>query len=99
MSPPPPDHRFSEEFVEQDRYRSHHYSPERHGYPTDLYETETDFSPPRSPRSPELYDQDRSYRYFSPTLPMKNKSTKESKDSSSEKSNILSSDEWDRQTF
>lgn len=97
MSPPPADHRFAGEFVQEERYGSHQYSPnERHEYPTIFYETEADFSPPRSS---ELYEQNRNYRHFQPTLPSKNQSAKERKGSSSEKSNTLSSDEWDRQTF
>lgn len=55
MSPPPLDHRY-------DKY-------ERDEYPTDMCETETDFSPPRSP---DLY-RNRDYRGFSPESPISNK--------------------------
>lgn len=95
MSPPPPDHRYSDDYCEKNRYRNHRYSPSQE-YPTNLYETETDFSPPRSP---EMYQHDRNYKYFPPALQNKKKSSLECKGSSSEKSNVLSSDEWDRQTF
>lgn len=95
MSPPPPDHRFVPNFVEPNRYENNRYSPD--DYPGDLYETETDFSPPRSPpRSPDFY-RGRNYRNYSPEVPIKKKSNR--KGSSSDKSSILDSDEWDRQTF
>lgn len=97
MSPPPPDHRYSNNFMEQKRYENNRYSPDdRHDYLTDIYDTETDFSPPRSPpRSPESY-RDRNYRNYSPGVPTKKKSTRKG---ISEKSSILDYDEWDRQTF
>lgn len=89
MSPPP--------LPNNDRYLGR-YSPDSRydDYPTDLYETETDFSPPRSP---EPYRRERSnyHRNYSPSPPPKQKYSKGS--NSSDKSSILSSDEWDRRTF
>lgn len=96
--PPPPVHRFPDEYVEEERYRNNRERSNE--YPQDFYETETDYSPPHSPRmsrSPNEY-QHSNYRYFSPS-PLKTKSTNESKGSSSEKSNAHSSDDWDRRTF
>lgn len=102
ISPPPPDHRFppNDYGNERERFDRNRYSPDNRyeAYPNDMYdETETDFSPPRSPES---YRRERSYRNYSPSPPLSQsnrKKTTASKGSSS--SSILSSDSWDRRTF
>lgn len=82
---PPPLNLYTDNFLDQ-RYENERFSPDREDYTTDLYETETDFSSPRSPpRSPEFY--------------RNRKSTFARKGSSSEKSSIFDFDDWDRQTF
>lgn len=109
MSPPPPNHRFSpNNFDDRDRYGR--FSPGQDSryddYPPDFdrYETETDFSPPRSPvpfERREHYHQ----RNYSPSPPPLQQTRKKhiSKGSSSGKSSSVSSryssDEFDRRTF
>lgn len=83
MSPPPPNNRYSpNSFVDdRDRYGSGRYSPDdRYNEYSDLrsqYETETDFSPPRSPEPRPVYRDHRS-----PTTNRKPSSSKGSTSSS-----------------
>lgn len=104
MSPPPNNY-----VDDRGRYSPHRYSPDSrydYGYSRDLYETETDFSPPRSP---EPYRRERnSYRErnrdYSPSPPPQHQHKKRTSlgkgsNNSSDKSSIISSDEWDRRTF
>lgn len=102
--PPPPDHhRFvpNDYNNDRDRYDRHRYSPEdsRYGdYPPDMYEeTETDYSPPRSP---EPYRRERGYRNYSPSPPPSAAGgRKKSSASKGSSSSSAYSDDWDRRTF
>lgn len=103
LSPPPPDHRYAPNDYgsDRERYDRNRYSPEdsRYGdYPTDMYETEADYSPPRSPQP---YRRDRNYRNYSPSPPPppSNGGRKKSTASKGSGSSVISSDEWDRRTF
>lgn len=95
MSPVPSEHRYCEDFGQQDSKKNRFSSENHHDCQADIYQTETDFSPPRTPT---FY---KSVRYYdnSPTHLKITKSTDGRRESSSEKSNIQSSDEWDRQTY
>lgn len=92
MSPPPPEHLYCEDFGQNDPKRNR-FSVDNHR--ANIYETETDVSPPRTPT---FFHSVRHYS-DSPTNPKITKSTDGRRDSSSEKSNIHSSDEWDRRTY
>lgn len=88
MSPPPPNNRYSpNSFVDdRDRYGSGRYSPDdRYNDYADLrsqYETETDFSPPRSPEPRPVYRDHRSGGGQGPSPPIANRKTSSSKGSS-----------------
>lgn len=93
MSPTVPDFRYANKSVGQSNHR--YDSDERENSTADLYETEVDFSPSRSP---EVFNPERSYRAYSPDQSIKNKLSRIRK-GSDEKNSFNSSDNWDRQTF
>lgn len=96
-SPIPHNQRFVDVYGDKDGYHSkRRYSRDEF---TDLYDTETDFSPPRSPGRFQCGD---NLKIFT-SHPTQNKSSNASKgsnsSSSSDKSCVVVSDEWDRRTF
>lgn len=104
MSPPPNNY-----VDDRGRYSPRRYSMDSrydNDYSRDLYENETDFSPPRSP---DPYRRERnSYRErnrdYSPSPPPQHQHKKRTSlgkgsNNSSDKSSVISSDEWDRRTF
>lgn len=106
MSPPPNNY-----VDDRGRYSPHRYSPDHrydNDYSRDLYETETDFSPPPSPEPYRHHRERNNYRErnrdYSPSPPpqqqhKKRASLGKGSNNSSDKSSIISSDEWDRRTF
>lgn len=109
MSPPPPNHRYSPNNFVDDRGRyGNRYSPDDSRYDdypagTDLYETETDFSPPRSPEPYNRRDRNH-FRNYSPSPPPQPTNKKKYSVSKGDKSSSIdssrsSSDDFDRRTF
>lgn len=88
MSPPPNNHRYSPNHFadDRDRYGGGRYSPDdRYNDYADIrsqYETETDFSPPRSPEPRPVYRERGGYKAFSPPPANRNASSKGSSYSS-----------------
>lgn len=70
MSPPPPNNRYSPNSYidDRDRYGGRYSPEERYSDMRSQYETETDFSPPRSPEARPVYRDQRNsgYKAYSP---------------------------------